>query len=344
MRADQTRAGASRDRGGDRPPGSTGLLSSEAAFSPPIGSAWERSAGPRGYYIDFSLKADSPEWPPSWLRGRSREIHVAVVQWGLGAFERYANGEGEAWLGAAIAAAESLLAQQHDAGPQRGGWRQVVPMPHTYELAPPWLSSITQGEGASLLARLWAETGEERYGHGAREALRPMGVPVTDGGVLSDLDGEPFVEEYPTDPPSFVLNGAVFGLWGFRDVGSLLADADAQRDFGELSAALDRRLERFDTGSWSRYDLYPHLIVNLASPAYHLLHIRQLQVMDRIRAGVEYGPVADRFAGYRDKRLDRARATALKIAFRVANPRNRRAALRLPWLGRRAALRRRRTR
>ncbi len=340
MRAEPEKTTASHDTGGDRPPGSTGVLSSETAFAPPIGTLWQSESAPRGYYIDFSIKADNPAWPPTWLRGRSREIHVAAVQWGLGAFERFALGEGERWLQAASEAAAYLIAEQHHSGPQRGGWRQLVPMPHTYELEPPWLSSITQGEGASLLARLHAVTGEDRYADAAREALLPMSVPAASGGVLAELDGGPFLEEYPTDPPSFVLNGALFAIWGFRDVGELLTEPEATRSFERLSRSLGERLGRYDTGRWSRYDLYPHVMANLASPAYHLLHIRQLTVMEQLGAGDEYGRMATRFHDYRERRLNRARAVASKIAFRIGNPRSRRTALRAPWTGREAALRR----
>jgi heparosan-N-sulfate-glucuronate 5-epimerase len=340
---DKTNA-ASRDRGGDSPPGSTGILSSEGAFSPEIGSHWDFKSGPRGYYIDFSFKAETPEWPPPWLRGRSREIHVAVVQWGLGAYERYLKGEGEGWMAAALSAADYLLEHQEQTGEHRGGWVQRVPMPHTYELDLPWLSSITQGEGASLFARLHSETGEDRYAEAATEALLSLAIPVAAGGLLAELGGRPFVEEYPTDPPSFVLNGAIFGLWGLRDAGLLLSDENAAESFRSLSEGLAIELGRYDTGWWSRYDLYPHAIENVASPAYHLLHIRQLTVMDRLGAGSRYGELALRFEGYRTQRLNRARAIAAKVAFRISNPRSRRTALRAPWVGRDAALRRARAR
>ena len=54
----------------------------------------------------------------------------------------------------------------------------------------------------------------------------PRGVPwrrcacqAAEGGVQARLGDGPWPEEYPTDPPSYVLNGGIFALWGLYDVG-----------------------------------------------------------------------------------------------------------------------------
>ena len=86
-----------------------------------------------------------------------------------------------------------------------------------------------------------------------------------------------FPEEFPTDPPSLVLNGGIFALWGDYDIWIGLGDADARKRFEDGVETLARNVHRWDTGYWSRYDLYPHRIVNLASPWYHTLHICQIK-------------------------------------------------------------------
>jgi heparosan-N-sulfate-glucuronate 5-epimerase len=311
-------------------PGEMSAFGSERSFDMPIGSLWRPGEQVRGYYIDFRNKCETPKWPPFWLGGR-RELHVATMQWGLGAFERYLDGEGEVWLEAARGVAETLLEAQHDGGPQDGGWRHSVPMQHSYYLHPPWLSAMAQGEGASLLTRLHLETGEERYADAARRALKPMGVPVSEGGTVASLDGSPFVEEYPTEIPSCVLNGAIFALWGFHDVGRGLGIGDAATSFETLATALAPNLSRFDTGFWSRYDLYPHPIANVATPAYHALHIKQLQVLNQLAPRPEFESTARKFEGYRVSRRRRVRALAQKVAFRILVPRNQLLATRLPW-------------
>jgi heparosan-N-sulfate-glucuronate 5-epimerase len=223
------------------------------------------------------------------------------------------------------------MEHQHGQGPHEGGWRQLIPMDHTYEIAPPWLSCITQGEGASLLARLHATTGEDRYAIAALRALKPMSVPVSAGGLLAELGGSPFVEEYPTEPPSFVLNGAIFALWGFYDVHILLGDAEAGAAFERLTDSLASNLWRYDTGHWSLYDLYPHPIPNVANPAYHLLHVKQLRIFQQIAPRPQFHETAERFEAYRASTLRRGKALGQKVLFRLVVPRNPVLAHRLPW-------------
>ena len=310
--------------------GEMSAFGSERSFDMPVGEHWRGEDRLRGYYIDFRNKCEEPVWPPFWLGGR-REYHVATVQWGLGAFEHYLYGEGEAWLEAARGAAQTLLEAQHSGGPRDGGWTHENPLQHSYWLAPGWISAISQGEGASLMARLYLETGDERYAEAARRALAPMNVPVADGGTLADLEGAPFVEEYPTAIPSCVLNGAMFGVWGFYDVGRALGDAEATGRFETLVDALAENLWRYDTGFWSRYELYPHPVSNVATPAYHALHIKQLRVLDELSSRPQLAPMAERFEEYRASSLRRRRALAQKIAFRLLVPRNQLLARRFPW-------------
>ncbi len=97
------------------------------------------------------------------------------------------------------------------------------------------------GRGRELLVRLYIRTGDERFAEGAARALRPMRVPVAQGGVLATLDGGPFYEEYPTDPLSHVLNGAIFSLWGLRDVGIGLGDGDVLDEFRQGTTRWLRR-------------------------------------------------------------------------------------------------------
>ncbi len=311
-------------------PGTPNTFGSESSFNPPIGRNWSPGEQVHGYYIDFTLKPVSAEWPPVWLEPLERQLHVATAQWGLGAYERFLDGEGEAWLEAARKAGDHLLEIQERGGSRDGGWLHRAPMPHTFRLDPPWLSAMAQGEGASLLTRLHLQTGEERYAEAALRALKTMELPVAAGGTLAEFEGQPFLEEYPTEIPSCVLNGTIFAIWGLHDVGRGLGDAAAMDSFERTTTALAALISRFDAGYWSRYDLYPHLKPNIASPAYHLLHIRQLTALDRLSPRPQFQPVIDRFEAYRDSKANRRRAVAAKVVFRLGNPRNQLLAHRLP--------------
>jgi heparosan-N-sulfate-glucuronate 5-epimerase len=295
-----------------------------------LSSGWSDSLVPgpnvapgrvRGYHIDLRTKPKTSVWPPAWLRPGADFIKIA--QWGLGSYERYLEGEGEDRLEFAAAAGRHLVQTQRRSGPHEGGWEFESPYAHTFDLRPPWLSAMAQGEGASLLVRLHAEIGEDLFAEAALLALKPMFLHAAKEGVLAPLGTGWFPQEYPTQPPCHVLNGGIFALWGLHDVWLGLADPHSGRAFEEGVEGLAANLSRWDTGYWSRYDLYPHPVTNVASFGYHLLHIHQLRAMSRVAPNPVFEETARRFEAYARSLRARARAFAKKATFRVIVPRNR---------------------
>jgi len=327
-RQSNTRTG--NGRGQPRPAGVPGPLGRTGGFRVRLGARIAH-ASVRGYYVDFTIKAEDPHWPPPWFGMAAHRMHVVPIQWALGSYERFLATGDESWLAGARGAGDWLCEEQQRGGRQDGGWIKDFPYKHTYRVAPPWVSGMAQGQGASLLVRLHLTTGDERYADAALRALNPMREPVAAGGVGAELDGGFFPEEYPTDPPSHVLNGGIFGLWGCRDVALALSDPGASELDTQGTESLARSLPRYDTGRWSRYDLYPHPVVNVAHITYHRLHIVQLRAMAAITADPRFERTAARFEQYAASRARRADAFARKALFRVAVPRNQRLARALPW-------------
>ncbi|HWF73616.1 MAG TPA: D-glucuronyl C5-epimerase family protein [Solirubrobacteraceae bacterium] len=288
----------------------------------------------KGYPVDFREKAQSPDWPPAFLSAGGFHRSIGVAQWGLGAYERHLAGDAGAWLGGALAASEYLLAGQVRSGAQDGAWLEPSELLHTYRVRAPWPSGMAQGECASLLVRLHLETGRADFAEAARRALRPFTLPSATGGVEARLDGRPFPEEYPTDPPSFVLNGAIFAIWGVYDVWVGLDDGDAGRQFAEATDMLAANIRRWDLGYWSRYDLYPHPgLSNVANFNYHRLHIDQLRALHRMEPRPEFEAAVARFERYERRGLNRALAYLHKVAFRLIVPRSEFLTEILPWAG-----------
>jgi heparosan-N-sulfate-glucuronate 5-epimerase len=303
-----------------------GFWSSARTFFLPVGVHIDPD-GVRGYPIDLRVKADTPrtEVSPELLGAGS--LHVGVTQYALGCYERWLGGEGPQWLESALTAGRHLAAiQQPD-----GSWLHHEPFPHTFPLPPPWASSITQGQGASLLVRLHAETGDPGLAAAAKLALRPLFTPQAQGGLRGELGGRPWPEEYPTTPQSHVLNGAIFALWGMRDAAVGLGWDQAREEFERGIDSLVANLQRYDTGSWSLYSLFPHPIPNRASSFYHDLHVRQLTAMQQLAPRPEFESTRLRWAQYASSRYSQAKAFAWKAAFRVLIPRNRMFARRAPW-------------
>jgi heparosan-N-sulfate-glucuronate 5-epimerase len=280
-----------------------------------------------GYLIDLRAKAPVPPTPHV---DHARALYVPLIQSGLAAHERFIAGEGDAWLDGATRVGRVLLEEQETAGVRAGGWLHAKPCSHTYNTGAPWLSAMAQGQGASLFVRLAQAHGDEAFRSGALRALQPLDVPVAAGGTRSSLGDGWLPEEYPTEPPSQVLNGAIFALWGLHDVAVGLDDEPAARRFREGVDSLAVNIGRWDTGWWSRYDLFPHRLVNLASPPYHHLHISQLEGLNRVAPRRELQRMAERFTRYARSRPARTRALVHKVAFRSVVPRRRPARLAHP--------------
>lgn len=291
----------------------------------PVGGAVAPD-GVRGYPIDMRSKAQSTQWPPPDMRSPSDDF-VNVSQFGLGCYERFVAGEGEAWLHAALAAARFLVtAQQPD-----GSWQNLRPFLHTFPLRAPWRCGMAQGQAASLLVRAYLETDEAQFGETARVALGPLCRDSDRGGTSAPIEGGRWPEEYPTYPPSFVLNGALFAWWGMRDVGVGLGDQEAVAAFEAGVETLAANLHRFDTGGWSLYCLRRFPVAPIASSFYHVLHIHQLQAMQLLSPRPEVETIQRRWSDYLASRRLRSEALARKVLFRLVVPRNRLLGARLPW-------------
>jgi heparosan-N-sulfate-glucuronate 5-epimerase len=110
-----------------------------------------------------------------------------------------------------------------------------------------------------------------------------------------------------------------------------LDDAPAREAFEQAVDTLAENLHRWDVGYWSRYDLFPHPVLNVASSFYHNLHINQLRAMNRLAPRPALAATADRWALNAASAAARRHALARKVLFRIVVPRNISIARRLPW-------------
>lgn len=294
-----------------------GFFSSSGSFNLPVGQRFDRS-GTKGYYIDFTRKAEAPT-----PKDGDQDLHVVAIQYGLGAWEAYLAHQLDSKVEKVEAVGQMLLRVQERSGPLAGGWPHLQPFPHTYALRPPWHSAMAQGEAASLLVRLHRHTGDDRYAEAASLALGPLRVAASQGGCRTELRGYAFYEEYPTSPPSFVLNGLIFAIWGLHDVAMALGDDRARDEWQKAVEMLLACLPEWDLGWWSLYDLHPHPMRNVASSFYHRLHSNQLRSLAILTGESEFSAMAQRFDDYALARRKRWRAFAHKAWFRLRVPRRR---------------------
>lgn len=243
---------------------------------------------------------------------------LAVAQYGLARLNAWATGAGAADRAGWSAAADWLAAEMRPNSHGVHVWMHDFDWPYRKGLKAPWYSGLAQGTGLSLLVRAARVTRHEKYAAAAHQAFDSLRLDVANGGTLvTDTKGDVWIEEYLVDPPSHVLNGFIWALWGVRDYATWSGRADALHLWTRAVGTLMRRLSDFDTGSWSLYDARNSGREMLASRHDHMLHITQLRVMHRLTRIASFGRFADRFQTYLDRPAGRAFALARKAIFKL---------------------------
>ena len=278
------------------------------------------------YYMTFAEKADyagdydAKGIPMLDYHGKiGRQYNpIAVAQWGLGNYNQLRRTGHPGRREKVIRCADWLLANLDQNPNGIWLWNHQFEWEYRNILRAPWYSGLAQGQGISLLLRAHAETGDANYLGAARDAFRAFERAIDDGGVaFTDPRGDWWIEEYIVQPPTHILNGFIWALWGVYDM-FLVSGEGAHRALFERGVkTLENNLQAYDTGYWSLYEQSGTRLQMLASPFYHRLHIVQLRVMQRLSGSPVFGRFADRWGQYRDSRTGRARAILLKAAFKL---------------------------
>ena len=185
-------------------------------------------------------------------------------------------------------------------------------------LVAPWYSALAQGQGVSVLVRAYAETADDTYKAAAAEAMRSFYCDVAQGGVtFTDSAGDLWYEEYIVTPPTHILNGFIWALWGVYDYALLTGDEAARAVLQRGVQTLLKNLKTFDTGFWSLYEHSGTFLPMIASGFYHHLHITQLKVMAKITGEPLFAKFADKWASYSMSTWNSRRALAMKALFKV---------------------------
>ena len=170
-----------------------------------------------------------------------------------------------------------------------------------------WASAMAQGQAMSLLARVAERGADGPYLEAAVRGLPPFRTTVDEGGLTGYLDGHPIYEEFPTQPPSFALNGFQFALLGLYDLAQAPVASDAQELFDSGIASLVWALPKYDTGGLSAYHLghltHPPRRMH-RSLYYHYIHIQLLRALHCASGNPELEQYARRWLAYKPRRFD----------------------------------------
>ncbi len=278
------------------------------------------------YYMLFSEKADySGDYDAAGIpmldyHGQiGRQYNpIAIAQWGLGNYNLFQRDGAQHRKKKFLAAADWLCTNLERNSSGVWVWNHHFDWEYRSPLLAPWYSGLAQGQGISLLVRANRETGEAAYLEAAERAFGSFLKSTDSGGVLfTDERGNPWIEEYIVSPPTHILNGFIWALWGVHDYFLATRSPIAQDLFAKCVQTLRQNLDRYDLGFWSLYEQSGTRLPMVASPFYHQLHIVQLTVLARLTGDEFFAEYADRWERYARSRAKRTRALCYKSAFKL---------------------------
>ena len=209
---------------------------------------------------------------------------VTLAQFGLMEYGYYLTNHKDSHRKNCLCTAQALLRLQDD----RGGWPYQFDFFHEtmeYTLPSGWYSAMGQGQAISLFARANTLEKSETYSTASHRALQLLETPVEEGGLLTKIGDHYVLEEYPTNPASYTLNGLIFAMIGLYDAANAFQDATAKQLFWDMMQTLQEILPLYDDDTYSCYDL-SHLTNPPRSKnkdrKYHILHVRLLQALESI--------------------------------------------------------------
>jgi hypothetical protein len=198
-------------------------------------------------------------------------------------------------------------------------WNHHFDWDYRDALKAPWYSGLAQGQAISLLVRAHAEMKKPEYLEAAQRAFASFLASTSAGGVcFTDAKGDLWFEEYIVSPPTHILNGFIWAVWGVHDYYLATRDERARLLFQAAVKTLLSNLSSYDLGFWSLYEKSGTRMKMVASPFYHQLHIVQLCVMHALTGEQRFAEVARRWQSYGRSRLKRTWALCYKGAFKLA--------------------------
>lgn len=115
---------------------------------------------------------------------------------------------------------------------------------------------MAQGQAISALIRYFYETKDASVLPLIKRLKNYMLLPIEKGGVSAKSpEGLLWIEEFPTQPVSFVLNGFISSTFGLYEYVKLFPkDLSAAAQYQEAIASIKAAIPHYDAGDWTYLD------------------------------------------------------------------------------------------
>lgn len=238
------------------------------------------------YYIDMRPKHiymgefDLNHIPLLDFDGELKYFPVTIAQYTLGNFDKFIDTNDKKYFDICENSANWFVNNLEELISNSYGYPNYIDK-DIYKLKSPWISSLSQAQAMSVLSRCYTINKKQEYLDICNKLLNTFDTKSADKGLLTLLNSEYFYEEYPSEIPSYVLNGFIFSLWGLLDFYIVSGSAKALNLYNKGLITLKQNIHLYNISglNWSKYDLYPFKIKDITSIFYHRLHIEQLKAM-----------------------------------------------------------------
>ena len=181
-----------------------------------------------------------------------------------------------------------------------------------YDIDAPWPSAMAQGEIISLYLRVYQINNDASLLETAIQAFNFLKVDIKDGGTrFTDSNGFVWLEEYPSAPHSFVLNGFIYAIFGIIDLYRVTGDQEVKAEMDVFLNTLLKNVSQFDCGYWSYYDLVRKELVRFYYQKN--VHAPQMEVLHQLTKE----PVYDELAKKWRSKANRLNFIFVQIMYRV---------------------------
>jgi len=278
------------------------------------------------YYMSFHEKAnyDGPHddngIPMLDYRGHIGLQYnpIAIAQWGLGNYNLWRKTNENMYYDKFVKSSEWLLDNLTVNAFGRYVWMHHFDWEYRDTLISPWYSGLAQGQGLSVLVRAHMVLKDKKYLIAANAVYESFNFSIENGGVTYiDSNGEKWIEEYIVHPPTHILNGFIWGLWGVYDYAVHYKNDNAFSLFNEFNMTIRNNLKSYDIHYWSLYEHSGTLLKMVASSFYHKLHVTQLYVMYKLTGDLVYKKYGKKWELYSENRLFKIISLIHKIFFKL---------------------------
>ena len=164
------------------------------------------------------------------------------------------------------------------------------------DLFAPWYSGMAQGIVLSGLVGLYSSTNEEKYINAADsvfQSFKNFHYEYDTWTVSLDTAGYYWIEEYPMQNQTHVLNGFVSGVYGLYDYYMLKKDDDSFQYLQAALTTLKHYLPDFRRPGKTSYYCLKH--EHPGTSHYHQVHTEQLYMLHKMTGDSFFKSMADSF-------------------------------------------------